>query len=150
MKRTAILKRSTPLKSSGILKRSGKAKEQAKPKRMKSGKVPPNAAERAWMDFVASFGCVVCWREHGVKTPCAVHHIIEGGRRKGHMFTIGLCDPGHHQNSPTDMKISRHPWRARFEAAYGTEEELHQYMLEQWKKGEAQGMAVPSASYTTT
>jgi hypothetical protein len=38
--------------------------------------------------------------------------------------TICLCDPGHHQNSPTAKKISRHPNKARFEEAYGTEEQL--------------------------
>ncbi len=104
------------------------------PRRMKSRKVPPNAQEQAWMGFVAGFGCVVCWIQHHVKTPCAVHHIVEGGRRVGHMFTIGLCDPGHHQNSPTPLKISRHPNKKRFEVAYGTEYELHAYLVEQREK----------------
>jgi hypothetical protein len=93
-------------------------------KRMRQGKVPPNAQEQAWMDAVSEFGCIVCWLQHQVKTPCAVHHPIVGGRRVGHLATIGLCDPGHHQNSPTRDKISRHPNKARFEAAYGTEAEL--------------------------
>lgn len=93
-------------------------------KRMRQGKVAPNAAEQAWLDKVAAFGCIVCYLSHHAKTPCAVHHPLSGGRRMGHLFAIGLCDPGHHQNSPTPAKISRHPEKARFEAAYGTEAEL--------------------------
>lgn len=96
----------------------------ARAKRMRQGKVVPTAIEQRWMDAVCEFGCIVCWREHQAKTPCAVHHPLSGGRRLGHLHTIGLCDPGHHQNSSTPAKISRHPNKARFEAAYGTEAEL--------------------------
>lgn len=94
----------------------------ARAKRTGQGKVAPTAAERAWMDQVATFGCIVCWLQYGVRKPCAVHHILAGGRRMGHLYTIGLCDPGHHQGgADTGPFISRHPWKARFEDAYGTE-----------------------------
>jgi hypothetical protein len=97
----------------------------ARAKRTGQGKVAPTAAERAWMDSIASFGCIVCWLHHGIKTPAAVHHILSGGRRMGHLYTIPLCDPGHHQGgSDTGPFISRHPWKARFESAYGTEMDL--------------------------
>lgn len=79
------------------------------------------------MDAVSDFGCIVCYLFHNVKTPCAVHHLLSGGIRIGHKFTIGLCDPGHHQNAALQAgsgKISRHPDKARFERAYGTEMEL--------------------------
>lgn len=88
---------------------------------LRAKKIPPNAAERRWMDAVAKLGCIVCRRQGRGYVPCAVHHIVEGGRRLGHMYTIGLCDPGHHQNSPDRAEISRHPHRARFTAAYGSE-----------------------------
>ena len=94
---------------------------------MKHSTGTPTKAEAAWMASVAAFGCIVCWLFHGVKTPCAVHHILRGGIRMGHMHTIGLCDPGHHQNAglqPGSGKISRHPDKARFEEAYGTELDL--------------------------
>jgi hypothetical protein len=132
MTRTGFNARTSGLKATSF-KRSER-KEATAVKRMKTGKKPPTAAERDWMDFVANFGCVVCWQQFGIKTPCAVHHIVVGGRRKGHMFTIGLCDPGHHQNAPITDKISRHPWKARFESAYGTEDELHTYMLKQYEE----------------
>lgn len=81
--------------------------------------------ERAWMDAITQIGCIVCALfEKAPGTPGAVHHLKEGGRRTSHLDTICLCDPGHHQNSPTPAKISRHPNKARFEKAYGTEEDL--------------------------
>lgn len=80
--------------------------------------------ERAWMDAITQLGCIVCLRHGSPRTPGAVHHLLDGGKRISHLHTICLCDPGHHQNSPTPAKISRHPNRTRFEEAYGTEEEL--------------------------
>jgi hypothetical protein len=88
----------------------------------KPGKRAPTVEEAAWMDFITSIGCIACLIDGHPGTPGAVHHILRGGRRIGHLHSICLCDPGHHQNG-TD-KISRHPWKARFEAKYGTEAEL--------------------------
>lgn len=131
MKRTPMKPSTKPLKRAPFARTAAREKS---PKRIKHGKVPPTAEESAWMAWVADFGCVVCWREHNVKTPCAVHHIVEGGRRKGHMFTLGLCDAGHHQNTPTPEKISRHPNKKRFEAAYGTEYELLAFLQREREK----------------
>jgi hypothetical protein len=120
------LKRKKPLQRTAF-KAKAAFKAPAKRKPMKAGKIPPTAAETRWMAAVADLGCVVCLKFHQVRTPCAVHHIVEGQRRLGHLFTIGLCDPGHHQNTPTPLKISRHPNKARFEKEYGTEYELLEY-----------------------
>lgn len=132
MKRTPLkpgkpLQRKTPMKpGSKPLKSAGKPMKSigARAKRMRQGKIAANAEERAWLDLIDGFGCIVCRLFHNVKTPAAVHHIIEGGRRKGHLWSIPLCDPGHHQGSPTPEKISRHPNKKAFERAYGTEYEL--------------------------
>lgn len=75
------------------------------------------------MDRICQLGCVVCRLVYGVFSPAVPHHILSGSKRKGHLWTIPLCDPGHHQN-PKEGMIARHPTKARFEAAYGTEEEL--------------------------
>lgn len=93
--------------------------EKAKP-----GKGAPNAEERAWMDWIVSYGCIACRIDGHGFTPPAVHHILRGGRRMGHLFTLPLCDPGHHQGGEARGVISRHPWKARFEARYGTELQL--------------------------
>lgn len=83
----------------------------------------PNKLERKWMQRVAEYGCVAC-RMEGNFRPAAVHHLVSGNKRMGHLFTIGLCDPGHHKNGEHLGMISVHPYKARFEAKYGTELEL--------------------------
>lgn len=82
-------------------------------------------AEKLWMDDITAIGCVVCYLMGYRSTPGAVHHLLRGGRRIGHLSTICLCDPGHHQNpSAGSGKIPRHPGKLRFEREYGTEESL--------------------------
>lgn len=76
------------------------------------------------MDAITQLGCIVCWMLGHPGTPGVPHHLLtEGGRRIGHLSTICLCDPGHHQHGGL-LKISRHPNKFRFEKAYGTEETL--------------------------
>jgi hypothetical protein len=91
---------------------------------MMHGKTPTKA-EKAWMDAIVQLGCIVCRNQGYGYVPPAVHHIVSGSRRLGHMFTLPLCDPGHHQNAPKGSgEVSRHPNKAQFEAKYGTEMEL--------------------------
>lgn len=82
-------------------------------------------AEQKWMYAISQF-CIVCYLYHRVNTPAAVHHLLTpGGRRRGHLDTIGLCDPGHHKNpQPGSGKVARHPTKARFEEEYGKEDFL--------------------------
>src|ERR1035437_3361560 len=86
----------------------------------------PTVAEQAWMDDIVRLGCCVCWLQGHPRTPACVHHMLtEGGRRRGHKWTIPLCEPGHHKGGDGVKKISRHPWKGRFEEAYGTEDDLY-------------------------
>lgn len=87
-------------------------------------------AESAWMDAICQLGCIVCFLLGYPGTPAVPHHLLRGGRRIGHLYSIPLCDPGHHQNGDGALKISRHPYKARFEAEYGTE----QYLLEKTRE----------------
>lgn len=82
-------------------------------------------AEKGWLDAITRYGCICCRLDGYDFTPAVPHHLLSGGKRRGHLFTIPLCDPGHHQNPPKDSgKIARHPTKARFEAAYGCEADL--------------------------
>lgn len=83
-------------------------------------------AEDNWKESIRMMGCVVCWLQGHPRTPAAVHHLIEGGRKISELHTIPLCEPGHHQKGDGVIKISRHPTHARFTQAYGTDE----YLLE--------------------
>jgi len=90
----------------------------------------PNKAEKAWMGAICDFGCIVCKNEHGLWSPAMPHH-IDGKTKKGaHFKTIPLCH-AHHQSGRCDSTmIARHPYKAQFEKAYGTEEELLAQMKE--------------------
>lgn len=90
----------------------------------KPGKRAPTVAEARWMDAIVRYGCIACRIDGGMQRAPAVHHLLRGGVRMGHLFTLPLCDPGHHQGGEQFGMVSRHPWKARFEEKYGTEAEL--------------------------
>lgn len=83
----------------------------------------PTKTEREWMKRITDYGCIAC-RIDGRRRAAGVHHIVSGNRRMGHLFTLPLCDPGHHQGGQQFGMVSVHPWKARFEAMYGTQLEL--------------------------
>lgn len=129
MKQSTPMKRSemsrTPFARKAPMNRIAQRAPTKRPKRLKARKIAPTAAESVWMGQVAELGCIVCRQQGRGFVPCAVHHIVEGNRRVGHLFTIGLCQPGHHMDAPASSdQISRHPNKARFVAAYGSEYEL--------------------------
>lgn len=84
----------------------------------------PNKLEREWMDRIVDYGCIACRLDGKEPRPTVPHHILSGGKRMGHLFTLPLCDPGHHQGGQPLGLISVHPWKARFEARYGAQLEL--------------------------
>lgn len=86
--------------------------------------------ERLWIDAIAQMGCCVCLRLGWGPTSGEVHHLLNGGQRIGHLYSIPLCMPGHHRGGDGKNKISRHPWKVRFEIAYGTEAELLKWTQE--------------------
>lgn len=81
--------------------------------------------EEDHLDKVQQLGCIVCWIEQ-VYSPAEIHHILDGGRRRGHKYVLPLCFPHHRGgcDGTTINFISRHPYKARFEERYGTEERL--------------------------
>lgn len=83
----------------------------------------PTKAEKARMDAIREFGCILTYYKTGIRgTPCAVHHMLTGripGRRNNHMRTIGLA-PRYHQDSPEAIHtLNREPW----EKLHGVTEE---------------------------
>lgn len=82
----------------------------------------PTKLEREWLSMVASYGCIACRKEGITDVPACVHHIISGGRRMGHLFTIGLCYD-HHQGDGRQVP-SVHYQKRTFVQRYGSEREL--------------------------
>jgi hypothetical protein len=66
----------------------------------------PTKYEADRIDAMLRLGCVAC-AFIDLPVPFAeVHHILDGGRRMGHWFTIPLC-PGHHRDvwSPEQLEV---------------------------------------------
>lgn len=81
-------------------------------------------AEQKHMNYVQELGCIVCQLHHNKFSPACIHHVLDTGRRKGHMFVLPLCFNHHQGGHDNEICVSRHPYKDRFEARYGTEESL--------------------------
>ena len=103
----------------------------------------PTAEEKKYMESVVSFGCIVCLVYHEVQTPCEIHH-TDGSQKEGaHLKTIGLCFRHHREGSDCKQYVSIHPHKARFEARYGTEQELLEITKEVIKRyGHGPGVSI--------
>lgn len=126
LKCSAMSRGSSTLKTTKPMQRASKPMKAVGQRgtRMRQGKVMPTRQEAAWMDAAASFGCIVCHRQNGVKVAAEIHHLKQGDRRMGHLFSIGLCYAHHRGGASEGPFVSRHPWKVRFENAFGTEMEL--------------------------
>lgn len=73
------------------------------------------------MDGLVEIGCVACWIEIRDHVACEVHHVLEGGKRMGHRYTVGLC-PWHHRGIPhegltaesTSLALNLRSFRVRY------------------------------------
>lgn len=90
---------------------------------MKHSTKAPTKADRRRFIAIQFIGCVAC-RQHGIyNTPPDVHHLTEGGRRRGHRYTIGLC-PWHHRGVGAGQGVSLAHGSRPFHELYGTDAEL--------------------------
>jgi hypothetical protein len=56
---------------------------------------PTVEESQRWDDF-RLVGCIACWMLGHPETPYDVQHLLSGGRRVSHLWTIPLC-PAHHR-----------------------------------------------------
>lgn len=90
----------------------------------------PTAEEKRHWSRVAALGCIAC-RKDGLHNPLVSIHHVDGRTKPGaHMLVLPLC-AGHHQDGTgAPGLIAVHPWKARFEQKYGTQESLLQEVEE--------------------
>ena len=119
-------KRTSPMPSTGML--SLQSYQRTAPKRkagLKSKERTVTAAEKLLWTRLAALGCVACKKDGKFNTHVSIHH-VDGRTKPGcHQLVLPLC-AGHHQDGTGEDKtlIAVHPWKARFEARYGTQAEL--------------------------
>lgn len=109
---------------------------------MKHSTGKPTKAEASRIDLMLRLGCCACelvGMRLLVRPEC--HHILEGGKRLGHWYTIPLCS-GHHRG---DWSISQYAvlsdrhrvaiadGRKRFTAMYPTERSLWETVQDKLK-----------------
>ena len=140
------LKRTSPMPSTGML--SLQSHQRTAPKRkadLKSKERAVTAAEKLLWTRLAALGCVACKKDGNFNTHVSIHH-VDGRTKPGcHQLVLPLC-AGHHQDGTGEDKtlIAVHPWKARFEARYGTQAELMDECAQ--ALGEQQPAAVPLAT----
>ena len=84
----------------------------------------PNKNEKQHMDKVVQLGCIVCRNKGFLNTPAEIHHIEGKTKADSHFKVLPLCFGHHREGGRFRPFISRHPYKRRFEEAYGKEEEL--------------------------
>jgi len=129
MRRTA-LERKTPLKSAGFGRAERKeASAVSKLRKVMSSRGmkgrPPTAQEKRFMDRMGTLPCIACLKDGWTNHTISLHHIDGRTKPGAHLLVLPLC-AGHHQDGtgPNTTLIAVHPYKARFEARYGTQREL--------------------------
>lgn len=93
---------------------------------------PPTRYEATRIEAMMRLGCCCCAHLGLVHIAQECHHILDGGRRMGHWFTLPLCR-GHHQGDwgaeqleliPTDKRVAISDGRKVFNAVYNDERKL--------------------------
>jgi hypothetical protein len=81
--------------------------------------------DQALWDALASIGCICCLLDGRQNAFVSIHHIAGRTQPGAHKKVIPLRAQ-HHQHDDTDPagRIGVHPYRARFEAKYGSQLEL--------------------------
>ena len=79
----------------------------------------PTKAESRRMLLIKTIGCIICG-----SAPCHCHHLLSGGVRRGHMFTLGLCDSHHEGIGEHQDFVSYHGRHKQFNIDHGTDDEL--------------------------
>ena len=83
----------------------------------------PSKEEKEDMDKVQQLVCIVCANRGFPDVPAEIHHTRGKTVEDAHLYVLPLC-PSHHRFGGHIEPISRHPYKKRFEDAYGTEAEL--------------------------
>lgn len=101
-----------------------------------------SAVQKRYHSTIAELGCIAC-RKMGYLTPhVSIHHIDGRTKRNAHWLVLPLCGP-HHQDAGVPGIYAVHPWKPRFENAYGNQIHLLRECIQLLQ---ANGQFVPEAA----
>jgi hypothetical protein len=90
----------------------------------------PSAEQKRFHDLLAAeIGCVACRIEGMFTSYVSIHHCDGRTKPCAHWFVLPLCGP-HHQDQGIHGVIAIHPYKARFEARYGSQRALLAWCIE--------------------
>jgi hypothetical protein len=106
--------------------RESKPTKLPKPMKSRGMKGRATTAEEArFMDRMGTLPCIACLKDGWENRETSLHHVDGRTKEGAHFLVLPLC-AGHHQDGtgPNPSLIAVHPYKARFEARYGTQMDL--------------------------
>ena len=105
-------------------------------KKLKSSQAPVTTEIKKLWSKIAAVGCIACRKDGVFNDFVSIHHIDGRTKPGAHMNVLPLC-AGHHQDGTGNDKsmIAIHPWIARFESRYGSQNELYIEVMELVRRG---------------
>lgn len=148
MKRSAELVRKTPLRAKKPMARSRAPKITAnRSPRMKSrgmkGTAPTVEQKRFWDLLAREIGCIASRKDGFFDPVVTIHHIDGRTKPDAHWLVLPLSAGNHQDGTGAPGRIAVHPYKARFEAQYGTQRELLRECIEILLE---KGFAVPDGA----
>ena len=89
-------------------------------------------SEKQLHDQIAQLGCIACLHDGVNNYHVSLHHVDGRTKPDAHKKVLPLCAEHHQHNDLDPMgRIGVHPYKARFEALYGRQNDLIKevYML---------------------
>jgi hypothetical protein len=84
----------------------------------------PTKAQSDYHDQIAQLGCIACKKDGRFNPVVSIHHVDGRTKPDAHWQVLPLC-AGHHQHGTGAPGLTGiHPYKARFELAYGKQETL--------------------------
>lgn len=103
-----------------------------------------NASEKRYHDLLCSVvGCIACRKTNDFTNYVSVHHIDGRTKPNAHWLVIPLCAHHHQDLGFSSDFIPVHPFKTRFEEAYGKQIDLARQCVELLLTG---GFEVPDAA----
>lgn len=88
------------------------------------GRTPTAEQRRFWDMLAREIGCIASRKDGFWEPRVSIHHIDGRTKADAHWLVLPLSAGNHQDGTGAPGRIAVHPWKARFEARYGTQPNL--------------------------
>lgn len=103
------------------------------------------ATQKKFHNQMAGLGCVACRKMGIFNNHVSLHHVDGRTKPHSHWYVLPLCGP-HHQDMGMPGIHPVHPYKARFEAEYGSQKELFVECVSRLDNPPAEALALTTAN----